>query len=281
MIRKSITFTAGDDFKKLSTFLKKNDISTRIINEIKRSDGLILNGRPAYTIDSVKKGDSVTVIFLEEQRISCDPEDIPIKIIYEDSDLLVVDKPNGIATHPASGTGGGTLANAVTNYFINCGYRIPFRPVSRLDKETSGVIVLVKNKYSHLVLSKQMMSGQYKKVYIARASGLIYEDGEINRPIGRESEESLKRVCREDGKPARTIYKVLKTQKDSTLLELLLKTGRTHQIRVHLESIGHPIIGDPVYGNVSWERMLLHAACVEFLHPVTGEKLKFESILDF
>ena len=281
MIRKSLTFTANSDYKKLSVCLKKNEVSAAVIRELKLLDRLLINDIPAYAIEKVQKGDKITVLFLEEDRISCDPEDIPINIIYEDCDILIVDKKSGMTTHPARGTSFATLANAVTNYYISCGYKIPFRPVSRLDRETSGIIVIVKNKYSHLVLSNQMSAGIYKKNYIARVSGQVKEDGEITLPIARENEDTIKRICKDDGKFAHTIYKVLEQNENSSLLNVEIKTGRTHQIRVHLEAIGHPIIGDPIYGSTPYSRMLLHASRVEILHPITKEKMEFQSKPDF
>ena len=277
MIRSCLEFTADVDYKKLKNFLYKNDISVRLLNGIKRLDMVLVNSVPAYTIASINKGDKVTVLLPYEDTISCEPEDIPVNIIYEDLDILVVSKPHGMVTHPASGSYFHTLGNAVTNYYINSGYKIPFRPVSRLDKETSGLIVIAKNKYSHLVLSREMAEGSYEKVYLARVTGNVEGDGEITEPIGRECEGTVRRACRLDGKYAHTIYKVLEKGDNSTLLEVEIKTGRTHQIRVHMEHIGHPIIGDPIYGITPYERMLLHASYVSFNHPVTKERISFKS----
>ncbi|OJU09760.1 MAG: hypothetical protein BGN88_10685 [Clostridiales bacterium 43-6] len=156
-IRKELSFAAAHDYKSLDEFLRKNGISRRIITQLKYMGCLLKNGIPANTISSISKNDQVTLLFPAENEISCDPQKGELDIIYEDLDLLVLNKPYGIATHPAGGTRDGTIANYVTSYYMENGYQIPFRPVSRLDKDTSGVIVIAKNRLAHSVLSDRMI----------------------------------------------------------------------------------------------------------------------------
>lgn len=280
-VRKSISFIANKDYIKLEIFLKEKGISRRIITKLKYIDCLLVNNIPKNTASKVSKNDKVTLLFPIENEISCNPQKGELNIIYEDLDILVLNKACGVATHPAGGTKDSTIANFVTNYYMENGYNIPFRPVSRLDKETSGVIVIAKNKLAHSILSEQMKRGEYKKQYYARVSGNVLNDGEITAPIDREMEGSVLRVCRSDGKNAHTIYRVIEHNKKESLLEIELKTGRTHQIRVHLKKIGHPIIGDLLYGTIIADRLYLHSYKTELIHPVTNEKMVFLAKLEF
>lgn len=280
-IRKSISFIANDDYKKLEAFLRENGISRRIITKLKYIDCLLVNDIPTNTIAKVSKGDKVTLVFPEETELSCTPQKGLLDIIYEDLDILVINKAYGIATHPAGGTKDGTIANFVTNYYVENGYSMPFRPVSRLDKDTSGVLVIAKNKLAHSILSEQMKNGCYKKIYYAKVSGNVLKDGEITAPIEREKEGSMIRICRADGKKAHTLYKVIENKNNQTLLEVELKTGRTHQIRVHLKEIGHPIIGDLLYGTTNADRLYLHSFKTAFTHPVTNKKMSFTALTNF
>lgn len=281
-IRKQLCFVAGSKHERLDYFLKGQGISRRIITKLKYIGCLLVNGKPVTTRHPVMAGDEITLLFPRETELSCEPEQGNFNILYEDGDLLAVDKPDGIATHPALGTTSGTLGNFVTQYYVDNGYPMPFRPVSRLDKTTSGVLVVAKHGLSHHILSNQKQNGCFRKLYLALVSGIPEKiSGEISFPIARESETSLKRVCREDGKPARTCYRVLMSNQNVSLLELELFTGRTHQIRVHLSQIGHPIVGDSMYGGIPAKRLYLHSHRVEFYHPVTKEKLQIVSPSDF
>ncbi|MBO5408945.1 MAG: RluA family pseudouridine synthase [Clostridia bacterium] len=273
---------AETDYRKLDYFLKSKGISRRIITKLKFQEGLLINGIPSTTIHPVAKGDKITLRFLQEDTLSCKPQKGPLSILYEDADLLAVNKPPKMATHPALGTKENTLGNYISQYYMDNDSPMPFRPVSRLDKETGGVIIVAKHSFAHSVLSEQMQTNLFQKKYLALTEGVFQKDsGEIIHPIARESEQSLRRVCREDGKYAHTIYRVLTHNETTSLVELELKTGRTHQIRVHLNAIGHPIIGDPLYGTVTGDRLYLHSYQTIFRHPITGERITITAPCDF
>ncbi len=281
-VRTSLSYRAEADHKKLDFFLRSRGISRRLITDLKYIDCLHINGKPATTIQPVKQGDTVTLLFPPEESLSCEPQKGDITILYEDEDILAVHKPFGIATHPALGTKDGTLGNFVSQYYMEQNCPIPFRPVSRLDKETSGVILIAKHKLSHHNLAEQQSQGIFEKKYLALCSGIPKEpSGEINFPIAREADTSLRRVCRSDGKSAHTVYRVVAQNQNIALLELELKTGRTHQIRVHLSQIGHPILGDGMYGTKPASRLYLHSHKACFLHPVSGTPMEITAPCNF
>ena len=281
-LRESLSFQAESHHERLDYFLKGQGVSHRIITKLKYRECLLVNGKPVTTRHPVLSGDEVTILFPKETELSCNPEQGDFDILYEDGDLLAVEKPYGIATHPALGTKSGTLGNFVTQYYVDNGHPMPFRPVSRLDKTTGGVLVIAKHGLSHHILSNQKQNGSFRKWYLALVSGVPKKlSGEITFPIARETDTSLKRVCREDGKPAHTYYRVIFGKEKFSLLELELKTGRTHQIRVHLSQIGHPIVGDAMYGGIPAKRLYLHSHRAEFFHPITKETLCITSPSDF
>lgn len=281
-VRNFLELEAQADYCKLDYFLKSKGISRRIITKMKFNEGLLINGVPATTIHPVAKGNKITLRFPEENTLSCKPQEGPLSILYEDADLLALNKPHKIATHPAIGTKENTLGNFLSQYYQDHRHPMPFRPISRLDKETSGVILVAKHSFAHSMLSEQMQSNAFQKKYLALVEGVLPEtNGEIKFPIARESEQSLRRVCREDGKYAHTIYRVLAHNEISSLVELELKTGRTHQIRVHMKAIGHPVIGDPLYAEIPGDRLYLHSYQTTFCHPVTGKRMTITAPCDF
>ena len=281
-LREKLCFVAQTNHERLDYFLKGQGISHRIITKLKYMGCLLVNGQPVTTRHPVMAKDEVTLLFPRETNLSCHGEQGDFSILHEDGDLLAVEKPYGIATHPALGTAKGTLGNFVTQYYVDNGCPMPFRPVSRLDKTTSGVLVIAKHGLSHHSLSNQKQNGTFRKFYLALVTGVPEEkSGQISFPIARESQSSLKRICRDDGKPAHTRYRVLASTKNYSLLELELLTGRTHQIRVHLSQIGHPIVGDTMYGGIPAKRLYLHSYRVTFHHPVTGESVHITAPSDF
>ncbi|MBQ7792153.1 MAG: RluA family pseudouridine synthase [Clostridia bacterium] len=281
-VRTSLSYTAEADHKKLDFFLRSQGISRRLITDLKYIDCLLINGTPATTIHPVKQGDTVTLLFPAEETLSCEPQQGDFTILYEDEDMLAVEKPAGIATHPALGTKDGTLGNFVSQYYVEQNCLMPFRPISRLDKDTSGLVLIAKHKLSHHNLAEQQAKGLFQKQYLALVSGIPKNSsGEITFPIARESETSLKRVCRSDGKTAHTIYNVITQQPNCSLLKLDLKTGRTHQLRVHLSEIGHPILGDKMYGTTPAKRLYLHSYKATFFHPVTGNPMEITAPCNF
>ena len=245
--------------------------STSLIARVKYG-GVFLCGDVVHMRAQVKNGDEIEVHFPEETSEGIAPMEIALAVLYEDAEVLAVSKPTGMPTHPSRGNSLPTLANAVMGYF---GGNFVFRPITRLDRDTSGIVLIAKTPLAASRLSADMKSGRFQKLYTAVASG-IFEKGEgrIEAPIRRASEGDLRRVVAEDGKMAVTEYRVLKTGEDNTtLLEIRLLTGRTHQIRVHMAHIGHPLVGDFLYGEKAENGYMLHCSKLCFPHPKSREMI--------
>lgn len=252
------------------------------------SDGKVeLNGRSVLKSCSVSNGDSISVVIPEPVELDIVPENIPIDIVYEDDDLLVVNKPKGMVVHPAPGNYNGTLVNAL---LYHCKGRLSsingvIRPgiVHRIDKNTSGLLIVAKTDKAHTGLAEQIKNHSFTREYQAIVCGKFMENyGIVDAPIGRHPVDRKKMcVIDKNSKPARTEYNVLNVYGRYTLVKLNLFTGRTHQIRVHMAYIGHPVYGDDVYGKPSkyCEGQCLHAKKVGFIHPISGEYLEFDSEL--
>ena len=246
-----------------------------------------VNGKAAKAGQKLIAGDTVALDVPELMPVEARPEEIPLNIVYEDGSLLVVNKPRGLVVHPAAGNERGTLVNALLNHCTDLsGIAGELKPgiVHRLDKDTTGLLVVAKNDRAHLSLSKQIGEKSAKRIYLALVEGNITEDqGRVDAPLGRSQNDRKKIAVVEDGRQAATQYYVLERFGDLTLVECHLETGRTHQIRVHMKHIGHPVVGDPVYGirkqRYRLDGQLLHAARLEFTHPETGERMKFEAPL--
>ena len=249
-------------------------------------DGFVLvNGRATKPAQQVRAGDVVDVTVPKPREVSMAAEDIPVPLVYQDDHVVVVDKPAGLAVHPGPGHPSGTLVNAL---LARCpgieGVGGEIRPgiVHRLDKDTSGLMVVAKNDAAHHHLSQSLKDRTVKKEYLALAEGeLAEEEGVIDRPVGRHPRNRKKMAVVDDGREARTRYRVLERLERTTLVELSLATGRTHQIRVHLAYLGHPLVGDGVYGRGcgSLGRQFLHACRLGFEHPSSGEFVEFRSEL--
>lgn len=278
---------ANDRLDKVITTLD-NTISRTAVKRLIEEGKITINKRKEKPSYEVKNGD---VIQIEEdipKESHIIAQDIPVEIIYEDEDILVINKPKGMVVHPGNGNPDGTLANAVMGLCGNTlsGIGGELRPgiIHRLDKDTSGVIVIAKNDKSHIQISNQIKDRETSKKYIALVRGQIKEDeATINMPIGRSKTDRKKMAVRKDGKEAITHFKVLKRYENYTLLELKIDTGRTHQIRVHLAEIGHPVIGDYVYSNgknpFNVTGQMLHSKRIEFVHPTTKKRVAFEANL--
>ena len=257
--------------------------------EIKRClvDGkILLNGRKAKPRTPLKQGDRVTGELDSVRIITATAQSLPIQVIHEDKELFVIDKPSGLVVHPGAGHSKGTLVNALLGRQARLStVGGPLRPgiVHRLDKDTSGLLLVAKSNYAHRMLQSQFASRSLSKTYLALVRGQIeYEEGRVEAPIGRDKKVKLKMSVSAsgDGKYALTLYRVLRRFHHATLLEIKLVTGRTHQIRVHMRHLGHPVAGDTLYGGpreASEPRLALHAAKIEFLHPKTGKLMTFES----
>lgn len=274
-----------DGFR-LDNFVSSVDerISRTLAQTLIKSGEILLDGKVAKVSAKVHEGQevSIPVQLKAEVNESLIPEDIPIDVLYEDEDILVVNKPKSMVVHPAVGNKTGTLVNAILGKTELSDYNGEFRPgiVHRLDKNTTGVLVVAKNNLSHQNIAEQIQNRTTKKIYIALVRGLIKEEnGVIDLPIGRHPTDRKKMAVVKDGKNALTHFKVLKRYEGYTLVEIELKTGRTHQIRVHMSHIGYPVVGDDVYSNgknpFGVTSQMLHAHILGFNHPKTGEWKEF------
>ncbi|MBQ2677193.1 MAG: RluA family pseudouridine synthase [Clostridia bacterium] len=259
---------------------RKLEISVALVKKIKATKrGITVNGEDVFVSHILQKGDVIEIIIDDGSECS---ENIPfdegdIDVVFEDQDLLIVNKPAGQPIHPSLGNYHGSLAGIVMNYYRKKGENFVFRPVNRLDKGTSGLTVIAKNAHCHQRLKKQQHTGDFIRKYLAVAEGILEDSGCINEPIGRTDDSIIKRCVRSDGNEAITYYETLKKSKNRSLLSLTLKTGRTHQIRVHLSYIGHPLTGDFLYGTETDEiqRFALHSSYIAIKHPITENFLEF------
>ena len=240
-------------------------------------------GKPSL---KVNKGDIIKIEDIEVKQINLKPQDIPLDIIYEDKDIIVVNKPKGLVVHPANGNPDGTLVNAIMNICKTSlsGIGGELRPgiVHRLDKDTSGLIMVAKNDVAHIDLSEQIKNHEVKKTYLALVRGIVKENqATINMPIARSTKNRKKMAVSKDGKNAITHFKTIERFNKYSLLEVKIETGRTHQIRVHLTQIGYPIVGDTVYSNGKneWniQGQCLHAKSLKFKHPITEKEMFIEA----
>ena len=265
----------------------QKDISRSMVQKLIEQNDIKVNGKKTKHSYKLKLNDEIEIIIPEAKEIDLKAQDIPLDVIYEDNDIIVINKTKGMVVHPANGNPDGTLVNAVMNLCKDSlsGIGGEIRPgiVHRLDKDTSGAIIVAKNDKSHIVLSEQLKNHEIKKTYLALVRGIIKEnEATINMPIARSKKDRKKMDVDKDGKEAITHFKVLERYKNKyTLLQINLETGRTHQIRVHLSHIGYPIIGDEVYSNGKNEwnvsGQCLHAWKLEFKHPITGKKISLEA----
>ena len=271
---------------------KMPDLSRMAVKRLLEEDKIKVNGEKAKASNKISKGDKIEIQIDEPKDIKIEAQDIPIDIVYEDEDIIVVNKPKGLVVHPANGNPDGTLVNAIMAICKESlsGIGGELRPgiVHRLDKDTSGLLIVAKNDKAHINMSEMIKNREVKKTYIALVRGNIPEDSAtINMPIGRSTKDRKKMAVKKDGKEAITHFKVIgryTTNKGSyTLLEIKIDTGRTHQIRVHLAEIGYPVIGDEVYSNGKNEfgvhGQCLHAKKLEFKHPITGKDMILEAPL--
>ena len=266
---------------------KLDQFSRNHLQILIKQGNISLNSKPVKASYRMKLRDRIQVQIPAPQKLDILPEEIPLDIIYEDGDIAVINKPQGMVVHPAVGNYNGTLVNALLYHCDELsGINGKIRPgiVHRIDKDTSGVLVVAKNDYAHLNLSKQIQNKTVARIYLAIAEDNIKtNEGTISAPISRNPVDRKKMAVVKGGRQAVTHYKVLERFGNYTYLELALETGRTHQIRVHLNHIGHPIIGDPLYGRrnqkFNLEGQALHAYKLNLIHPRTGEKMAFEAPL--
>lgn len=274
--------------KRIDLYLsnKDNEISRVAVQRLIKNDKILVNGKSTKASYKVQENDSIKVEEEKPKEISLKPQDIPVEIIYEDKDIIVVNKPKGMVVHPANGNPDGTLVNSLMSICKDSlsGIGGEIRPgiVHRLDKDTSGVIVVAKNDKAHINLSEQIKNHEVEKTYIALVKGVVKaNEATIDMPIGRSTKDRKKMAVTKTGKNAITHFKVIKRFHNYTLLEVKIETGRTHQIRVHLSQIGYPIVGDTTYSNGKneWEikGQCLHAKSLKFKHPITGKEMFLEA----
>ncbi len=272
---------------KLIPILNKN-ITRAMAQKLLEDENILVNGSKIKSSYKVKLDDEICMQIPEPKETEIIAENIPLEVLYEDDDIIAINKPKGMVVHPANGNYTGTLVNALLyrckDSLSGIGGQIRPGIVHRLDKDTSGVIIVAKNDKAHLNLSEQIKNHKVKKTYIALVRGNIPNDeATIDMPIGRSKKDRKKMDIDKNGKNAITHFKVLERFDGYTLLKVNIETGRTHQIRVHLMTIGYPIVGDIVYSNgknpFKVTGQMLHAKSIEFKHPITGENMKIEAPL--
>ena len=275
--------------KRIDAYLSENEEYSRMAIQRLINDGkIIVNGKKIKASYKVQNGDKIKIEEEKPKEIELKAQNIPLEVLYEDNDIIVVNKPKGMVVHPANGNPDGTLVNAIMaickDSLSGIGGEIRPGIVHRLDKNTSGAIIIAKNDKAHIALSNQLKNHEIKKTYFALVRGIVKEsNATINMPIARSKNDRKKMAVDKNGKEAITHFKVLERFDDCTLLEVNIETGRTHQIRVHLSHIGYPIIGDDVYSNGKnrWnvKGQCLHAKSLDFKHPITGKQIHIEAPL--
>ena len=276
--------------KRLDTYIPSvdTDITRTSAQRLIEDGNILVNGKNAKVSYKIQENDKISVEIPEPKQIELKAQDIPIEIIYEDSDIIVVNKPKGMVVHPANGNPDGTLVNAIMaickDSLSGIGGEIRPGIVHRIDKDTSGLLIVAKNDNAHVKMSEQIKNHEVKKTYIALVRGVFKEnEATIDMPIGRSTSDRKKMAINKNGKNAITHIKVLKRFDKYTLLQVNIETGRTHQIRVHLSHIGYPIVGDYTYSNGKNEfdvvGQCLHAQKLEFKHPITQKDMCLEAEL--
>lgn len=264
------------------------DISRMLVQKLIENDKVLVNGKKEKASYKVKLNDKIIIEIEEPKESKLKAEEIPLNVVYEDNDIIIINKEKGMVVHPGNGNQDGTLANAIMarckDSLSGIGGEIRPGIVHRIDKDTSGIIIIAKNDKAHINISNQIKEHKTKKTYLALVRGIVKEnEATIDMPIGRSQKDRKKMAVVKTGKNAITHFKVLKRYKENTLLEVNIETGRTHQIRVHLSEIGYPIVGDYTYSNgknkFGVEGQMLHAYKIKFKHPTTEKEVEFTAEL--
>lgn len=266
--------------------MKDETISRAAVQRLIEEENILVNGKKTKASYKLNLNDEVSIKKEEPKELEIKAEDIPLDIVYEDKDIIIVNKQKGLVVHPGNGNPDGTLVNAIMNYCKDSlsGIGGAIRPgiVHRIDKDTSGLLIIAKNDEAHIALSNQIKNHEVKKTYIALVRGIVSSNqATIDMPIARSNKDRTKMAVSKNGKNAITHFKVIERFKNYTLLEVNIETGRTHQIRVHLSQIGYPLVGDYVYSNgknaFGIEGQMLHSYRLEFIHPITKKKMNLEA----
>lgn len=274
--------------ERLDVYLsEKLDKTRSAVKKLVEDKNVTVNGKVEKAGKTLKEGDEITVVLPDPVKLDLEAENIPLDIIYQDEDIAIINKPQGMTVHAGNGVHGSTLVNALLYHLDSLsGINGVIRPgiVHRIDKDTSGLLVVAKNDAAHVSLSEQIKNKTCRRIYLALVEGVVKEnDGVIDTFIGRSDKNRTMMAVKSDGRRAVTHYKVIRRYKDYTLMEFSLETGRTHQIRVHTKYLGHPVVGDPVYGYKTQKfrlnGQLLHAFRLELIHPKSGERMAFEAPL--
>ena len=289
---KTLVVEKEEENNRIDSYLAKSEIelSRVAVQRLLETEKILVNNKKVKPSYKIQENDKITIEEELPKEIELKAQEIPLEIIYEDKDIIVVNKPKGMVVHPANGNPDGTLVNAIMaickDSLSGIGGEIRPGIVHRLDKDTSGIIIIAKNDKAHINLSEQIKNHEVKKTYIAIVRGIIREnEATINMPISRSTKDRKKMAVNSKGKNAITHFKVIERfpQHNCCLLEINIETGRTHQIRVHLSEIGYPIIGDSVYSNGKneWgiQGQCLHAKSLKFKHPTTGKEMFLEAKL--
>lgn len=276
--------TESDTYSNIHEFLKAHGYSSTVIRHLKETEnGIQRNGVWSRVYEPLCSGDTVTILLTEEASSeNIVPTPLPLDIVYEDEDLLIINKPAGMPIHPSQGNYDNTLANACAYYFQQKGEPFTYRCINRLDRDTTGLLIIARHAYSASLLSSMVAKREIHREYLALATGLVPDSGVIEAPIARVDGSTIEReVNFETGEFARTHYRRLEYKNGYSLVSLKLDTGRTHQIRVHMKYIGHPLPGDFLY-NPDYSvirRQALHSYRLTFTHPITGKELQFTAPL--
>lgn len=287
---KKIKVENEDVGKRIDTFTSEKvlEISRTMVKKLIDKGDVLVNSKPVKSSYKVALNDVVELEIPKVEETEIKAQDIPVPVIYEDNDIIVVNKPKGMVVHPANGNPDGTLVNAILAMCKDSlsGIGGELRPgiVHRLDKDTSGLLIVAKNDKAHISMSEQIKKHEVTKKYVALVRGIVPEDeATIDMPIARSKQDRKKMAVDKDGRNAVTHFKVIKRYNAYTLLDIKIDTGRTHQIRVHMAEIGHPVVGDMVYSNgkneFGVEGQMLHAKSLDFKHPITGEQMHLEAPL--
>lgn len=279
----AINFIYNGEGSDLEEYLETQDISGRLFRRLYKEKMILVNGKHQRKGLIPKKGDRITLI-MGDERENTEPEEMSLNIIYEDHDLLIINKDPNIVVHPTKSHQTNTLSNGIAYYFKKNDIKKKIRFVTRLDMDTTGILIVAKNSFAHQQMALQFEGNTVEKKYLAIVKGIIQDDnGYIDLPIGREEEKSIKKTVMEDGQEARTSFKVVERFKDATLVEVQIHTGRSHQIRVHMAHLGHPIIGDSLYHEKSnlISRQALHSYYLKAKHPRTKAYIEFKAPLPY